>query len=296
MQSSKEKIGFIINPISGTKSKDKLPYLINKLIDKNRFDIEIVITTGAGHATEIAKRMSNEGYIYVVAVGGDGTVNETAQGLIHTKTALGIVPVGSGNGLARHLKISLNTKKAILTLNDAKAIDIDYGRANDKIFFCTCGMGFDAHISQQFALSTNRGIKTYMKKVISEYFTYKPQNYHLTNGEIDIQQDAFLVTFANASQYGNNAFIAPHASLRDGLMDISILRKFPLSAIPSLVFQLFTRQIDKSYYMTSLRTNKIVLSRKSAGAFHFDGEASEASETIEVKIVSGGLRVLVNNK
>ena len=294
MQSNKEKIGFIVNPVSGTKSKEALPSLINKHIDKSRFIPEILFTEKPGHAIEIARNFSMQGYSRVVAVGGDGTVNEVAQGIVHTSTSLGIVPVGSGNGLARHLNIPLNPKKAIENLNTAEVFEIDYGKANDKFFFCTCGTGFDAHISQQFALADGRGVKTYLKKVVSEFFSYKPQRYHLQNGNIDIEQDAFLITFANASQYGNNAYIAPHANLQDGLLDISILSKFPIFAIPGLTLRLFSKKINKSYYMTTLRTDKIILSRNTPGPFHFDGEASEASEIIELRIIPAGLKVLVD--
>lgn len=289
----KEKIAFIINPVSGNKNKDRLPSLINKLLDKNKFSAEIFMSERAGHATSIAKKMVNEGFDCVVAVGGDGTVNEVAQGLIHSSVVLGIIPAGSGNGLARHLQIPLVLKKSMDIINKGKEIEIDYGKANDKIFFCTCGTGFDAHISEQFAQADSRGLQTYVKKTITEFFKYQPQHYHLKNDDIDLEQEAFLITFANASQYGNNAYIAPKANLQDGLMDISILSKFPLHAVPKLAISLFSKKIHKSYYMTTLRTDKIVLYRKEAGSFHFDGEASETGEIIEVKMIKSGLKVRV---
>ena len=289
----KEKIGFIINPVAGTKNKDKIPHLVDKYLDKNRFEPHLFYTERVGHGTEIAYQLSIEGFPYVVAVGGDGTVNEIGRGIIHTNAALGIIPLGSGNGLARHLKIPMNARKAIEYLNTAQVVDVDYGKANDNIFFCVCGVGFDAHISRQFALADKRGLKTYAEKVIKEYFTYKPQKYWIKSDTINIEREAFLITFANASQYGNNAYIAPHASMQDGMMDICILSKFPLVNAPVLAFKLFTKHIDKSRFMLSLRANKITLQRKQAGAFHFDGEASEAGIEIEISIVPNGLKMLI---
>jgi YegS/Rv2252/BmrU family lipid kinase len=289
----KEKIGFIVNPISGVKGKGKIPELIDELLDGNRFEPSVFYTERAGHGAEIAGQLSADGFRYVVAVGGDGTVNEVGRGIVHTDTALGIIPSGSGNGLARHLGIPVNVRKAIEYINNACVVEVDYGKANGHVFFCTCGAGFDAHISQQFALAGARGIKTYVEKIIGEYFTYKPEKYRIKNDFIDIEQEAFLVTFANASQYGNNAYIAPHANMQDGMMDVCVLSKFPLVVVPELAVRLFAKKIDKSYYMFSLNANRVVLEREKAGPFHFDGEAGEAGSEIEVCIVPRGLKVLV---
>jgi YegS/Rv2252/BmrU family lipid kinase len=288
----KEKMAFIINPISGINSKKNLPLLIKKYLDTDKFEPHIFYTERAGHATEIAKQLAVDGFPYIIAVGGDGTVNEIGKGLIHTETCMGIIPSGSGNGLARHLKIPILTKRAIKYINKAKPIYIDYGKANDNIFFSTCGVGFDAHISQQFALTGRRGINTYVEKILLEYLHYKPEFYQLKNNEIDIKEEAFLITFANASQYGNNATIAPQANLQDGLMDVSILSKFPFIFAPELALRLFTKQIDKSYFFTSLQTKEITLIRGNSGSFHFDGEAGTAEKEINIRIIPKGLKVL----
>ncbi len=290
---NKERIAFIINPISGTGNKKKLLQQVDKLLDKVKYDASFFHTERVGHATEIARQLSAEGFPYVVAVGGDGTVNEVGQGLIHTQTAMGIIPCGSGNGLARHLKIPIDTKKAIIRLNTAKVITIDYGLANNRVFFCTCGVGFDAHISRQFSIAGKRGLKTYVEKSIKEYFNYNPEKYRLSNNEIDIEQEALLVSFANASQYGNNAYIAPHADLQDGLIDVCILAPFPLAAAPKLAVQLFSKKINKSPHIFSMQTDSIRLLRVEAGAFHYDGEAGEAGKELEIRVVPKGLKVLV---
>lgn len=288
-----QKIAFIINPVSGNKSKDDYPALITQYLDAKRFDAKIVFTEHQHHGSELAAGFVHANYDIVVAVGGDGTVNEVARSLRHTKTALGIIPAGSGNGLARHLKVPMNVKKAIQQLNASEAIYMDYGMVNEHPFFCTCGTGFDAYVSIEFAKGQRRGMLTYVEKVVKGYFNYKPQIYRLKADDMDMEVKAFLITFANASQWGNNAYIAPKASVQDGLMDISILGKLPFISIPSIALQLFTKTIDKDFLMTSLRKSSVSLYRDAPGPFHFDGEPYEEGKEIHIKIVPDGIKVLV---
>ncbi len=292
-ESKKIGIGVIINPIAGTRHKIDLPRLLNELIDKERFKLKIMLTQCGGHATQLARELVRDGYSYIVAAGGDGTVNETARGLIHTSAALGIIPLGSGNGLARHLCIPMDISKAIKLLNEPKIKVIDYGKANDTIFFCTCGVGFDAHIGQKFAEAEKRGFFTYLKTTIKEFFLYRPRKYKIITEEGKIVRRAFLVTIANASQYGNNAYIAPDALIDDGLLDISILEPFPLIIAPQLGFQLFTKKISANRYVTSFKCKKLTLKRKKSGIFHFDGEPMKQKKKIKIKVINKGLNVLV---
>lgn len=292
----KKKIAFIINPISGTGSKKAIPEIIRENLDENLFEHEVAFTCHRFHGRDLAKQYAEAGYDAVIAVGGDGTVNEVAGSLRHTDTALGIIPAGSGNGLARHLAIPMNTKKAIQLLNHSEPIHIDYGMVNNQPFFCTCGTGFDAYVSTEFAKGKQRGIMAYLEKTITGYFNYRSQNYHVTGENIDIKTKAFVLTFANASQWGNNAYIAPQASVQDGQMDISILSNFPLIALPSLALQLFTKTIDKDFFMTTLRTSYATLHREQPGPFHFDGEPYEEGKKIEVRIVKDGLKVWVKKR
>ena len=285
------KIAFIINPKSGTASKNSLPDIIKKNLDDKKFEqIEIVETAHRHHATELAQHFAEKGFNAVVAVGGDGTVNETARGLLHTETALGIVPVGSGNGLARHLNIPMDAAKALQLLNNPREERIDYGKANDHIFFCTCGPGYEAHISQVFAESSKRGLLTYIEKNLTEFFTYKPQKYRLANNEIDITLEAFILTFANASQWGNNAYIAPTASVTDGMMDIAILSQVPFIKLPEVVFSLFAKTIHKNAHIKILRAKSITLYRETEGAFQYDGEPTREGKIIRIEIVPAGLK------
>jgi YegS/Rv2252/BmrU family lipid kinase len=292
----KTKIAFIINPISGTGRKQDIPSLIKGGLDADKFDSIVVFTEYRGHATELTKKFIDKKFEMVIAVGGDGTVNEVAQALIHTDCSLGIIPIGSGNGLARHLGISMNIKKAIEQLNHSESVLIDYGLVNKKPFFCTCGTGFDAYVSTEFAKGNKRGIMRYLEKVITGYFSYKSQNYHLTGNGIDLKTKAFVMTFANASQWGNNAYIAPQASVQDGKLDISIMSNFPIIAIPTLAFQLFTKTIDKDFFMTTLRSEELTLIREEPGPFHYDGEPYEEGTEIHIKIIAEGLKVLVRKR
>jgi len=292
----KTKIAFIINPFSGTGKKEDLPTLIQRGLDARFYDMEIVFTEFRGHGTQLAKDFVEKGFQIVVAVGGDGTVNEVAQALVHTNCSLGIIPIGSGNGLARHLGIPMNTQKAIELLNRSESILMDYGMINDKPFFCTCGTGFDAYVSMEFAKGKNRGIMSYIEKIITGYFSYKSQNYHLLGDGIDLKVKAFVLTFANASQWGNNAYIAPQASVQDGQLDISIMSHFPVIAIPTLALNLFAKNIDKDLFMTTLRSEEIRLMREESGPFHYDGEPYEEGKEIHVKTIPDGLRVLVKKR
>ena len=289
----KLKIVFIVNPKSGTKNKEGLPALIDAILDKERFEPTIIFTQYAGHGRELAARLVKEKYEYIIACGGDGTMNEVASELVHTDSVFGIIPYGSGNGLARHLSIPMSPKKALQQINNHTIKLMDYGLAGETKFFCTCGAGFDANISHKFATQGKRGFLTYLKTTVKEYFNYKPCIYVLKNDEIEITQQAFLVTFANASQYGNNAFIAPRASTSDGLLDVCILKPFSLFYVPWLASLLFLRKIDKSKHITIVRAKEITLTRKNAGAFHLDGDPVEKEKEVRVKVVAAGLKVLV---
>ena len=240
---------------------------------------------------------NGEGRLHVVvAVGGDGTVNEVARSLINTNAELGIIPTGSGNGLSRHLNIPTNVVKATQMLNKSEVIKTDYGIVNEKPFFCTCGTGFDAYVSMEFARGKKRGIMGYLEKMVTGYFNYEPQSYKLTGDDINLDGKAFVITFANAAQWGNNAYIAPEASVQDGLLDVSIISKVPVIAIPTLALQLFTKNIHNDLLVTTLRTSEITLIRDHPGPFHYDGEPYDEGEKIDIRMVADGLNVLVKKR
>lgn len=303
-----KNIAFIINPISGSKetqsAKRKLPKLIMQTLDSEQWLPNIAFTEYAGHAVELARQYARMGFDAVVAVGGDGTVNEVARGLvkgsqpsaISNQTALGILPMGSGNGFARHLNIPMRINKAIEMINHSEPICVDYGLANGKLFMCTCGTGFDAVVADQFAASNKRGFMTYVQNTIKQVFTYQPQSYHIVGDGLDVTHKAFLITFANANQWGYEAMIAPKASVQDGKMDIMLMSEHALLGSASLALRLFAGSIDGSHFMDTIRVKEITLERESVAPFHLDGDPVEMEKDIHIRIVEDGLRVLAEKR
>lgn len=292
-------IVFIINPISGTGKKDVVEEAIRQHIDRERYEYSIRYTSHAGHAAEIAREAATRGVDIVVAVGGDGTVNEVARSLVHTATALGIVPCGSGNGLARHLHIPLDAEAAVKVINRGVIHCLDYGRINGQPFFCTCGIGFDAFISMKFAEAGKRGLVTYVEKTLKDGLRYKPETYRITiNGNEGKAEsyDAFLIACANASQYGNNAFIAPQASMKDGLLDVIILEPFNVIETPAIVMQLFSKTLPQNSHVKTMRTRHLKIERKHPGVAHCDGDPFHTTETIEVELIAKSFNVIVNER
>ena len=259
MSEEKKRIRFIVNPISGTQAKEYILGLFDEKIDSNRYVWDVVYTERAGHAIEIADLAAKENIDIVVAIGGDGTINEVGRSLVHTNTALGIIPSGSGNGLARHLHIPMDPKKALEVINDGCEDIIDYGKINDLDFFCTCGVGFDAFVSLKFANAGKRGLLTYLEKTLQESLTYQPETYEIETEDGTYKYKAFLIACANASQYGNNAYIAPHATLHDGLLDVTVLEPFTVLDVPTLAFQLFNKTIDQNSRIKTFRSKKILI-------------------------------------
>jgi YegS/Rv2252/BmrU family lipid kinase len=282
----------IINPVSGTGSKRKIPKMIEEMAASKGYAANISFTQYPGHAGELARQAIRQGAKYIFAVGGDGTVNEVAAAMVSSDAALGIIPKGSGNGLARELHIPMDSKRAIEMMAAENVIAIDACRANDRIFFTTCGLGFDAAVSHKFSQQKRRGSLTYVKNAIEEYLNYKPEAYELFIDNQSIKEKAFLVVCANASQYGNNAYIAPHANIRDGKMDVTILSPFTPLDVPSLAFQLFTKQIDKNSKIKVIRASQLTITRQTQGLMHLDGEPVMSSSHIDVSVIPQALKVL----
>jgi YegS/Rv2252/BmrU family lipid kinase len=288
------KIAFIINPKSGTGRKNKFPDLIHKYFSEALFQVDIHFTEYANHGYLKSKEYVAEGYDAVVAIGGDGTVNEVARAVMGSTTALGIVPCGSGNGLALHLKIPLQASAALKRISKMRINCIDAGLLNNQPFFCTAGIGYDAYIANRFAEAGKRGPVVYMGEVIFQYFDYKTQKYKLTfDDDPPIERTAFLVTFANASQWGNNASIAPNASVTDGYMDVVVMSEFPIYVAPKISLRLFTKQLDKTRYVEVIKCKKVVVEREKDDYVHYDGEPGMMGEKLEVQIVPKALRVLI---
>ena len=294
IMSNKKNIIFIINPISGTQKKDDFPELIDQMLDHSQFDIELRFTEYRGHAAEIARQCAAEGVDIVVAVGGDGTVNEVARSLVHTDTALGIIPCGSGNGLARHLCIPIDIRGALELINNCVIDTFDYGLINGLPFFCTCGMGFDAFISLKFAEAGKRGPITYIENVLKEGLRYRPETYEIIDESGTTRYRAFLIACANASQYGNNAYIAPGATMKDGMMDVIVMEPFDALEAPQIAADLFMKTLGNNSKIKTFRTKSIHIHRTEPGAIHYDGDPIMTGTDIDVSIEAKGIHIITN--
>jgi len=289
----KKKLLVVVNPISGTGKQNGIEKMIVRLLDGTKYDIEITKTEYAGHASEIARDAINKSFKIIVVVGGDGTVNEVVKELINTDITVGIVPCGSGNGLARHLGIPMNTKKAIQSINTFITHKIDTLSINNEKCVNVAGIGFDALISYEFANMDKRGLSSYFKSVVKNYFSYKNQVYTIKmNGE-KRELKAFLFSIANSSQYGNNAYISPNARIDDGLVEIVALKKPNLFQIPLLAIALFRKTINQSSLCITIEGKEFTVSQDNDIA-HIDGEPLKLGTKIEVKVNPASLNILVN--
>lgn len=289
----KKKIAFIINPISGGINKQHFPALIGKYLDRNQFDIEINFTRSAEHNLALAQEAVDTKKDIVIAVGGDGTINNIAKYMVNTGILFGIVPQGSGNGLARHLKIPINNVDALKVINKLHRKNIDAGMANDQFFLNVAGAGFDAHVSWMFANAPKRGFWSYTKITLNEFAKYKPQHYELMVDGKTVTKDAFIICVANGSQYGNNAYIAPQANLDDGLFDISIMKPFKVHQMPVIGLEMFLKKYNNSKYVDALKGSEIVIKRPEAGVFNIDGEPVMMEKDIYIKVLPEALKVIV---
>ena len=277
---SRQKILAVINPISGTHKKEHIPEMVREKL--SAFDVTTVFTQRQHHAYELAEAAVSDGLHGVIAIGGDGTINEVASALCNSNTALAIVPNGSGNGLARHLHIPLDLEKSLDIISQNHIEEIDYCTANSRPFFCTCGVGFDASVSNSFAKGSKRGAFGYVKSAIIEYLKYRCDHYRITTSEGVLSERAFIVACGNASQYGNNAYIAPNADIHDGLIDVTVVLPITPLDTAMLGLLLFSRHIDQDTNIISLRTSELTIERSGSGAFHLDGETLIMPEKIHI--------------
>jgi len=287
----KRKALFIINPVAGGKKKDDVPELIAKNLDKSIFDYSIVYTDGASHANTIASDAIGKVDI-VIAVGGDGTVNEIASGIVGSDTVLGVLPYGSGNGLSRFLGVPMDPEEAIKNLNNWHVETIDAGKADGEWFFNMAGMGFDAHIAEVFSHDETRGFFTYVKSSFREIINYKAGNYQLDIDGKHYERNAFMLSIANSSQYGNNAHVSPGASVQDGLLDVCIIKPFPMWRFLEMGIRMFTKTSTGSKYVEIIRGKNITIKREKPGTMHLDGEPRIAGTSVEVNVIPASLRII----
>lgn len=284
-------ITFIINPISGTEGKARIPSLVRK--HHGHLQPEILYSEAQGHAAVLAAEQAAKGAAIVVAVGGDGTMNEVASALIGTNTALGLLPMGSGNGLVRHLRIPLNLERALQCLGSGKRRRIDVGYLNQHPFFCTASLGFEAQVALAFNKQKTRGLRTYLNTILSEYPKYKPDTYTVSDGKNSFTEKAILFTLANANQYGNNAFIAPTAQLDDGLLNLTLVKPVLPVFSSFIALRLLTRSILQARETVSGLYEQLEVQRETEGPVHVDGESVMMGKNLTFRIEKTGLWVCV---
>ncbi len=287
-----EKISFIINPISGHGKKKTIEKNIEKYL-KQDFNLDILYTKAAKHAIELSQKASHNSEI-IVAVGGDGSIHEVAQPLVGKNNKMGIIPMGSGNGLARHLNIPLNIKKAIETINSLNFKSIDVLDFGSYYGINVSGLGFDAQIAHLFANYGKRGFASYIKLTINEFLKYKPQQFSITiDDNKPFETEAFLISFANSSQFGNNAYIAPRAIIDDGFFELVLLSPFRKRDALNIGLKLFTKKIDQSKYLNIIKTKQVRITSDTKFAIHNDGEDMGTKKELNIKIKPSSLNIII---
>ncbi len=295
MNSEGKKVLFIVNKYAGTGFQPQVEGLMVDACEANDVECTIEFTRDRGHATELARGACTKDFQYVIAVGGDGTINEVAQGLVHTNMPMGVISRGSGNGLARHLGIPLKIKEGLKSLFDSRVLAMDTFTVNGKLSLNVSGIGFDGHIANLFGGKSKRGLAGYVKLTVQEYIQFKEFDFQLSYTDQTINQQAFIVAIANSSQYGNNARIAPTASVCDGLLQVTMLKKVPAYRA-DFIYNMFAGDIQKSIFCETLEASSLLLKTSRPTAYHIDGEPCGIDDSFEIKVQPSTLQVLVPNK
>ncbi|MBK7149301.1 MAG: diacylglycerol kinase family lipid kinase [Bacteroidetes bacterium] len=297
MEAKKKKIMFIINPISGVYKKKNVPEKIARYIDYVQYDYTIRFTQYAGHATLIAQQAVAEGYDVCVAVGGDGSINEVAQSLVGTNTALGIIPYGSGNGFATHLKIPpRDAEGALRVLNTGKSVKLDLGKSNLRYFVSNAGFGIDSSVARRFHHHAIRGLASYAWAIVKELlFYFQPFHAKVEIDDVTIERDFFLFTAFNANQYGYDYAVYPFTSMKDGVLDVIVLNRFPLWKLFWIVGCLMMKRADLIKESESYRAKRIKIYGNKKMVYQFDGDSVIHHDDIEIEIVPSCIQVIVPN-
>lgn len=295
MTEGKKKIIFIVNPKAGITPKSKviIELLAGNIFPSSRFIPEVVFTERAGHATELAKDAIRRGFDIVVASGGDGTINEVACAMSGTGIPMGILPAGSGNGLARCLGISMSYALALRTIIKGKTKSMDMAMVNDILYTSIAGIGFDAFVAQKFAGSYIRGVVSYMRIVLKEFPKYKPVTYKLTIDGVPMEKEALMVVFANSNQFGFNTRIAPDAQVDDGLLDVCIIKKMPVSQLINVGYHLLRGTPVKTGYAEYFKGRHISVENSPDLLMNIDGEPKLIKAPVTITVLPLSLNVIV---
>ncbi len=292
---SRQRILFIINPISGVFKKEGIPEKIAKYLDYVKYDFTIQYTQYAGHATELAAAAVLDGYSVVVAVGGDGSINEVARGIRGSDVALGVIPYGSGNGMAGHLKMPVrNAKKALEVLNSGKIVKLDLIRTNAGHFVSTGGFGFDAHAARRFKSQVMRGFFSYFLASAREvFYHYKPSYAKIQIDDIEVERETYLFTAFNSSQFGYKLGVFPATSMHDGIMDVILVRSFPLKRLVKIFLAMLFKRPDLVPEAESFRAKKIKIYGSPKRVYHFDGDHFIWHDDLEMEVEPNALNIIV---
>jgi diacylglycerol kinase (ATP) len=288
------KILFIINPIAGMRHKAHIPDLAKTLLERDRFEVHISFTSYRGHASQIARQAVMSGFNAVVAAGGDGSINEIASELVNTQVALGILPMGSGNGLAYKLNIPLDITKALHYINRYYIQSIDVGTMNDRYFFSTAGMGFEALIVQDFAQTKLRGLLGYSEKIIRRLIPYQAETFEvICNGKL-WREKAFIVTVGNSGVYGYGiGMTAQHSNLSDGLLELTILRDFPRWKTPYILGMVANGKLNSLKEAICITTSDALIKTDQITFAQIDGEAIAPTNCMQIGVKHRALNVIV---
>jgi len=288
------KTKFIVNPISGKNKQKNIEQILDRYLDKNRFDYDISYTKKKLHAKELAEQAIKDNHKIIVSVGGDGTLNEITSEVIGKDIIVGVIPAGSGNGFALHFNIHNNIIKAVKQLNSSKIKEIDSATANGMNFINVSGIGFDAYIAKLFSKSIERGFLNYIK-LIFKNLGYKAQDYTIEYNDQRRKINAILISFANASQYGNNFKISPNAKTDDGLLDFVIINDMPRWKIPIFLLKIARGKIKNSRFVEIIKAKEMkIISNEEI--IHLDGEPKSLKNDLTIKIKPKSLKILVPNE
>jgi diacylglycerol kinase (ATP) len=298
---------YIINPISGTGAQNGLEQLIEQKTKAAGIRFQIFPSVESGDYTFLLPIIKEQKITDVIIAGGDGTISQVVNSLMNCYVNFGIIPCGSGNGLAYTLKIPKQTTKALDTIFKGKASSIDGFYINDQFACMLCGLGFDAKVAHDFAQQSKRGLTTYVKQVVKNFFRAKTFSFELKLNNKTFLTDAYFISIANSNQFGNNFTIAPQASLTDGLLDIVILTS---QNKLSMLLQTFkqvsghnkllrkeffgqaTSFIEKEKEVIYFQTDKLSIVNRSQAPLHIDGDPAETPEEVKIEMKKKCFRVI----
>lgn len=283
---------FVVNPLAGNGKSETITPLIKSYFSRHSVEPIINLSQYAGHATVICKELIKKKPSAIIAVGGDGTVNEVVNGIGLSGVPMGIIPHGSGNGFARHLGIPTHLEKALALIKAGYSIPVDLIRIGERYSINVSGVGFDALVAWKFQKERKRGLSSYLKITAKEFLTYQPKKYELTVDGKKSECEAFMISIANSSQFGNNILIAPQASVCDGLLDLCIIKPFPKLFILNMIYWLLKKRIDHNRYVKIIKAKKISIEQQQ-NIYHLDGEALEGHSMIQAEVVEKSFRVII---